>query len=62
MPNKVFNYKYLLIAKYLGKYKDNNYNGYGMLNFNDGTKYEGEWKDTYLNGYGIFTFNDGRKY
>ena len=39
--------------QYKGEYKNNNYNGFGIYEFVDGTQYIGEYKDNLKNGYGI---------
>lgn len=45
--------------KYIGAFKDNNFNGKGTFIPNDGTKYSGEWKNSKLNGKGIIYKADG---
>ena len=39
--------------QYKGEYKNNNYNGFGIYYYVDGTKYIGEFKDNLKEGYGI---------
>tara|TARA_B100000579_G_C22590186_1_gene737665 strand:- start:346 stop:702 length:357 start_codon:yes stop_codon:yes gene_type:complete len=46
--------------KYLGEFKDGEYNGQGTLTIPNGTKYEGKWKDGNFNGQGKFTFSNGK--
>ena len=48
--------------KYVGEYKDGNYNGQGTFTWADGEKYVGEFKDHKLNGQGTYTFANGNKY
>jgi hypothetical protein len=45
--------------KYIGAFKDNNFNGKGTFILNDGTNYSGEWKNSKLNGKGIIYKADG---
>ena len=46
--------------KYVGDFKDNNFNGQGTHTWANGDKYVGEWKDDKRNGQGNFTFATGR--
>ena len=47
---------------YIGEFKNNNKEGYGMLKYINGNKYEDEQKNDAINGYVIFTFNNVEKY
>lgn len=49
-------------AKYVGGFKDGNYNGQGTLTFPDGKKCTGEWRNGKQNGQGTTTCPDGRAY
>jgi hypothetical protein len=44
-------------AKYVGEWKDGNFNGKGTFTFNNNPIYQGEWKDGKYNGYGILWEN-----
>lgn len=48
--------------KYVGEFKESDYNGQGTLTFADGTSYVGEFKDGRRNGQGTYTFTSGAKY
>ena len=53
--------------KYVGEFKDGNYNGQGTYYFLadnqfKGDKYVGEWRDGKRNGQGTSTYPDGNKY
>jgi len=54
-------YLYLDGEKYIGKWKDNKFNGEGTLIFKDG-KYVGEFEDGRYHGHGTFTNTKGDKY
>ena len=49
-------------TKYVGEFKNDNFDGQGTLTFPNGTKYVGEWKNGKSNGQGTLTFTDGTKY
>ena len=48
--------------KYVGEFKDGNFNGQGVYTHADGKVEEGTWKDDKLNGQGTYTWSDGDKY
>ncbi len=48
--------------KYVGQWKDNNFNGQGVYHYADGSVYEGNWKDSIRHGYGKYTYEDGSIY
>ena len=48
--------------KYVGEWKDGEYNGQGTSTWTNGNKYVGEWKDGTRNGQGTFTQANGDKY
>ncbi|CAD5214461.1 unnamed protein product [Bursaphelenchus xylophilus] len=43
---------------YVGEWKDDKRNGYGMVTRNNGSSYQGQWKDNKRHGYGITTYAD----
>lgn len=47
---------------YIGEFKNNKYNGYGIHCFGDGKIYQGQWENNKFNGYGEFHWPDGKKY
>ena len=49
-------------ARYVGEFKENNFNGKGTFTSSNGTKYVGEFKDNNFNGQGTITYADGNKY
>jgi len=49
-------------AKYVGAFKDGQFNEQGTFTFPNGEKYVGNFKDGTFNGQGTFTFPDGRNY
>lgn len=50
------------VAKYVGEFSDNNFNGQGTLTYPDGRKYVGEFISGNRSGQGTYTFPDGKKY
>ena len=48
--------------KYIGEFRDDNFNGQGTFTFASGGKYVGEWRDDKYHGQGTYTFADGDKY
>ena len=46
-------YTYADGDKYVGAFKDGNFNGQGTFTFADGEKYVGEFKDDKYNGHGV---------
>ena len=44
---------------YVGNYKNNRINGYGIFTWANGEKYTGQWKDDKIYGQGKYIFNDG---
>ena len=48
--------------KYVGEFKDGNYNGQGTFTWANGDKYVGEFKDDTQHGQGTYTFANGNKY
>jgi hypothetical protein len=49
-------------AKYVGQFKDGDYNGQGTLTISYGDKYVGQFNDGSYNGQGTRTFANGDKY
>lgn len=49
-------------SKYVGKFRDNKWNGQGTLTLPDGTKYVGEFRDGNLNGQVTLISPDGSMY
>jgi hypothetical protein len=47
---------------YKGNFKDGEFNGYGVLTYNDGSIYKGNWDGSKKKGYGVLTYNDGSIY
>ena len=47
--------------KYVGQWKDGNYDGQGTLTLADGQKYVGQFKDGNYDGQGTMTLADGSK-
>jgi S1-C subfamily serine protease len=47
--------------KYVGEFRDDDFNGQGTYTFANGDKYVGEFRDDNLNGFGTLTFADGSK-
>jgi len=48
--------------KYVGEFKESDYNGQGTLTFPDGGKYVGEFKDGNTSGQGTFIYITGDRY
>ena len=48
--------------KYVGEFKNDNFNGQGTYISSNGDKYVGEWKNDMMHGYGTLTYSDGVKY
>ena len=48
--------------KYVGEFKDDNFNGQGTYTWTNGNKYVGEFKDDKRNGQGTYTYASGDKY
>ena len=48
--------------KYNGDIINGNKDGFGILEFKDGTKYEGEFKDDKYNGKGKIIYSDKSEY
>ncbi|XP_055299390.1 junctophilin-1 isoform X2 [Sitodiplosis mosellana] len=46
---------------YMGEWKRDKRDGYGISERSDGLKYEGEWHNNKKHGYGVTTFRDGSK-
>ncbi|KAG4074985.1 hypothetical protein HA402_014564 [Bradysia odoriphaga] len=46
---------------YMGEWKRDKRDGYGISERTDGLKYEGEWHNNKKHGYGVTTFRDGTK-
>ena len=57
-----FGTKTLSNGKYVGEFKDGNYNGQGAYTSPKGYKYVGEFKDDKYHGKGTFIFANGDKY
>lgn len=49
-------------GRYVGEWKDDQYNGQGAFTLFDGGKYVGEWRDGKPDGQGTFTWPDGSNY
>lgn len=49
-------------GKYSGEIQNNLMHGYGVLEFNDGSRYEGEFSRGIMEGRGTFLWPDGRHY
>jgi len=47
-------------SKYVGEFKNGNYNGKGIYTWANGKKYEGEWKNSSPNGQGKYTYSNGK--
>ena len=47
---------------YSGEFRNNKFNGRGVLTWKDGRKYVGGFLDGEFSGQGTFTYHDGRKY
>jgi hypothetical protein len=48
--------------KYVGEFRDDDFNGQGTYTFANGNKYVGEFRDSKKTGQGTFTFANGNKY
>ncbi len=48
--------------KYIGEFRDDNFNGQGTFTFASGGKYVGEWRDDKYHGQGTLTTANGNKY
>ena len=48
--------------KYIGEWKDNQREGYGILFYSNKSEYKGEWKEDQKEGYGIKYYPSGDKY
>ncbi|XP_059618548.1 junctophilin-1 isoform X2 [Phlebotomus argentipes] len=46
---------------YMGEWKHDKRDGYGISERSDGLRYEGEWHNNKKHGYGVTTFRDGTK-
>jgi len=49
-------------TRYVGNFKDGNFNGQGTKTWPSGNKYVGEWKDDKRDGTGTYTWPSGNKY
>ena len=47
--------------KYVGEWKNGNFNGQGTMTWSNGTKYVGQWKDDAHEGQGTKTWSNGEK-
>ena len=47
---------------YYGEFKNNKKEGYGTIEWKDGSKYQGEFKDNQINGYGMIKFPNNKFY
>ena len=47
---------------YIGKFKNNVFEGEGIFHWNDGKEYNGTWKNGQMEGKGILIYPDGSKY
>ena len=47
---------------YYGEFRNNKFNGQGILTWIDGRRYIGGFLDGEFSGQGTFTYHDGRKY
>jgi uncharacterized tellurite resistance protein B-like protein len=48
--------------KYIGFFKNGDFDGQGTYTWPDGSKYVGEWKDDTFSGQGTYTWPSGQKY
>jgi hypothetical protein len=48
--------------KYVGEFRDGDFNGQGSFIFTSGNKYVGEFKDDQFNGQGTYAWSSGAKY
>ena len=48
--------------KYVGEFKEDQFNGKGTYTYRNGDKYVGEFKDDQFNGKGTYTYRNGDKY
>ena len=49
-------------TRYVGNFKDGNFNGQGTKTWPSGKKYVGEWKNGKKHGHGVFSWLGGHKY
>ena len=49
-------------AVYIGTVNNYQFDGFGIITYNNGEKYEGNWLLSAYNGTGVFTFKDGSMY
>jgi hypothetical protein len=47
--------------RYIGRFQNGDFNGYGIATYLNGDKYEGIWVNNLPNGNGTFTYADGRQ-
>ena len=47
---------------YKGEFKEDKFEGKGVIYHNDGESYSGDWKDDLADGYGTYTYLDGTVY
>ena len=45
--------------KYIGQWKEDNREGYGIVYYSNGNKYEGEFVNDIQNGYGKYYYSNG---
>ena len=50
------------IKDYIGDWRDNNYHGYGTLQYKDGYKYQGQFIDGKQHGFGVYYYAHGDRY
>ena len=48
--------------KYIGEFKNGQFNGYGTYTWTNGDKYSGEFKDNLRKGQGVIIWASGAKY
>jgi len=53
--------KWITSSKYIGDWKENKKNGFGIQHFGNGDKYEGDWEDNTRSGHGTLWVMEGKK-
>lgn len=48
-------------SQYVGRFKEDMLEGYGVLTYLDGRVYEGQWCNNMKHGKGVFDWPDGKK-
>ena len=55
-------YREYINYKYEGDFLNGLWHGYGIAEWNDGSRYEGEWRDDKQHGYGVMVYPNGVRY